>query len=69
MATYVIIKDNKVENIIEAEQDFIDQHHPDAVLLKEGEVASIYWEVKDGEYIQPLGELISVIEEPTEDPA
>lgn len=68
MATYVIIKDNKVENIIEAEQDFIDQHYPDAVLLKEGEVASIYWEVKDGKYIQPLEEFLPpVVEELTND--
>ena len=53
MANYVIIKNNVVENIIEAEQDFIDQHYPDAVLLQEGEVASIYWAVEDGKYIPP----------------
>lgn len=63
MATYVIVKNNQVENIIEAEQDFIDQHYPDAVLLKEGEVASIYWEVKDGKYIQSAEELVPPVEE------
>jgi len=53
MANYVIIKNNVVENIIQAEQDFIDQHYPNAVLLQEGEVASIHWAVEDGKYIPP----------------
>jgi hypothetical protein len=42
-----------VENIIEAEQDFIDQHYPSAVLLNENQncmTGSIY---EGGVFIDP----------------
>lgn len=57
MATYLIIENNLIVNAIEAEQDFIDAHYPDAVLLKEGEVAGVNYSVVDGKYVAPTYEV------------
>jgi hypothetical protein len=53
MSKYAIINNNIVENIIEAEQDFIDAHYPSAVLLQDNEVAGPGWTVENGEYKAP----------------
>jgi hypothetical protein len=53
MSKYAIINNNVVENIIEAEQDFIDAHYPNAVLLQDNEVAGPGWTVENGEYKAP----------------
>jgi hypothetical protein len=65
MSKYAIINNNVVENIIEAEQDFIDAHYPGAVLLQDNEVVGPGWTVENGEYKGP--DLIVLPEEvPTE---
>jgi hypothetical protein len=61
MSKYAIINNNVVENIIEAEQDFIDAHYPGAVLLQDNEVAGPGWTVENGEYKGP--DLIVSLEE------
>lgn len=53
MSKYAIINNNIVENIIEAEQDFIDAHYPSAVLLQDDEVAGPGWTVENEEYKAP----------------
>jgi hypothetical protein len=53
MSKYAVINNNVVENIIEAEQDFIDAHYPSAVLLQDDEVAGPGWTVENGEYKAP----------------
>ena len=65
---YLIIKNNVVENVIEADQEFVDAHYPDAVLLNEGEVAGPGWTVENGEYKVPDTSFLleEVVEEPTE---
>lgn len=53
MSKYAIINNNIIENIIEAEQDFIDAHYPNAVLIQDNEVVGPGWTVKNGEYKAP----------------
>ena len=53
MSKYAIIKNNIVENTIEADQEFIDAHYPDAVLLNEGDVAGPGWTFENGIYKSP----------------
>lgn len=53
MSKYAIIKNNVVENTIEAEQAFIDAYYPDAVLLNENDVAGPGWTFENGKYVSP----------------
>lgn len=65
MSKYAIIKNNVVENVIEADQEFVDAHYPDAVLLNEGDVAGPGWTFENGIYTSP--DMTFVPEEPTND--
>jgi hypothetical protein len=48
---YAIIKDNKVINIIVADEQFIAEHYADAIELDE--TAGIGWTYIDGVFIAP----------------
>lgn len=63
---YAIIKNNVVVNVIVAEQDFIDEHYPDAILLDNESNAGIGYIYENNKFIEP--EIIEA-EEVTPTPA
>lgn len=48
---FAIIEEQEVVNTIVAEQDFIDQHFPDAVDITDNPTVSTGWSYVDGQFI------------------
>lgn len=61
---FAIIENQEVVNTIVAEQDFIDQHFPDAVDITNNLSVSISWKYIDGQFIDTS--ISAPVEEPTE---
>lgn len=61
---FAIIEGQEVVNTIVAEQDFIDQHFPDAVDITNNPGVSVGWGYVDGQFIDTS--ITMPIEEPTE---
>ena len=55
---YAIIENNVVTNVIVSEQDFIDVHYPNAVLLKDEDKVGPYYIYDNGTFSEPIYEEI-----------
>lgn len=54
MASFAIIENEQVVNVIAADQNFIDEHYPDAICIDEMErPPSLGWSYKGKKFIEP----------------
>jgi hypothetical protein len=53
---WIILNSDKtqVDNVIVADEDFIQQHYPDAIPMTEGVVAGIGYLYENGSFIKPV---------------
>lgn len=58
---WAIIENNKVKNVISANQDFIDENYPDAIDVTQTPCAP-NWSYIDGEFIAPEPVVIDELE-------
>lgn len=67
---YAIVENGIVVNVIVAEQDFINDHYPDAILLSDEDRAGLNYTYENGKFIEPEIIITPIIDaevvEPTE---
>jgi hypothetical protein len=51
---YAIVIDGIVDNVIEAEQDFVDAHYPDAILLSDTDIVAHNYVYENGTFSLPI---------------
>lgn len=59
---YAIIVNGKVDNVIIADQDFVDAHYSGAILLNDEDVVGPNYIYENGQFIEPI---IKPVEKPT----
>jgi len=66
---YAIVKDGLVDNIIVAEQDFVNNNYPDAILLSDDDFVNLGYTYSEGKFIKPEPRVVEeVTESPTSEP-